>query len=112
MLRNAIDHPVVNDAAMTVWQSYGVSAWPTLMFVDPLGKVFGTHAGEFTCAAMRGIVVGSCSTSMRATVCSMPAPLPLRPNPIPLAESYAIPARSWPMRERSCSSPIPGITRS
>lgn len=56
VLRNEIDHPVVNDADMAIWQSYGVSAWPTLMFIDPLGKVFASHAGEFSYPAMRNAV--------------------------------------------------------
>lgn len=46
ILRYGIDHPVVNDAEMRVWQEYAVRAWPTFMLIDPLGKVFGTHSGE------------------------------------------------------------------
>ena len=46
ILRYSIDHPVVNDAEMRVWQEYAVRAWPTFMLIDPLGKVFGTHSGE------------------------------------------------------------------
>ena len=46
ILRYSIDHPVVNDAEMRVWQEYAVRAWPSFMLIDPLGKVFGTHSGE------------------------------------------------------------------
>ena len=46
ILRYGIDHPVVNDAEMRVWQEYAVRAWPSFMLIDPLGKVFGTHSGE------------------------------------------------------------------
>ena len=46
ILRYGIGHPVVNDADMRVWNSYGVRAWPSFMLIDPLGKVFGTHSGE------------------------------------------------------------------
>jgi DNA-binding beta-propeller fold protein YncE len=45
--RYNIGHPVVNDAEFTVWQQYGARAWPTLMFIDPQGKVIGKHEGEF-----------------------------------------------------------------
>jgi DNA-binding beta-propeller fold protein YncE len=31
-----------------VWRSYAVSAWPTLVVIDPAGYVVGAHAGEFT----------------------------------------------------------------
>lgn len=51
-LRAAVDrlelhHPVVNDAEFRVWNEFSVRAWPTLMFVDPEGRVFGKHEGEF-----------------------------------------------------------------
>jgi DNA-binding beta-propeller fold protein YncE len=41
-------HPVVNDRQFRIWRSYAVSAWPTLVAIDPAGYVVGTHAGEFT----------------------------------------------------------------
>ncbi len=44
--RHQIQHPVVNDRHFQVWQQYGVRAWPTLMFIDPTGKVVGRHEGE------------------------------------------------------------------
>ena len=46
ILRYEIEHPVVNDAGFEVWRQYAVRAWPTLMFVDPAGKVIGKHEGE------------------------------------------------------------------
>lgn len=47
VVRYGIEHPVVNDRDFTVWRSYAVRAWPTLMFIDPQGKVIGKHEGEF-----------------------------------------------------------------
>ncbi len=47
VLRYEIEHPVVNDKDFEVWQQYGARAWPTLMFIDPEGKVLGKHEGEF-----------------------------------------------------------------
>ncbi len=41
-----IGHPVVNDADYAIWNQYGVKAWPTLVLIDPNGKVIGQHAGE------------------------------------------------------------------
>src|SRR5262249_5937447 len=46
ILRYEIDHAVVNDRDMRVWQEYTVRAWPTLMLIDPLGKVVGRIEGE------------------------------------------------------------------
>jgi hypothetical protein len=46
VLRYRIDHPVVNDRDFAVWNQFGGRAWPTLMFVDPQGRVIGKHEGE------------------------------------------------------------------
>ncbi len=46
VLRYEIEHPVVNDHQMRVWQEYAVRAWPTLILIDPHGKVIGSHSGE------------------------------------------------------------------
>ena len=56
VLRYGIEHPVVNDSAFAVWKSYTVRAWPTLMFVDPEGKVIGKHEGEITFDAFDGVL--------------------------------------------------------
>jgi len=56
VLRYGIEHPVVNDSAFDVWKSYTVGAWPTLMFVDPEGKVIGKHEGEITFDAFDGVL--------------------------------------------------------
>ncbi len=44
--RYDLEHPVVNDAAFEIWDSYGAQAWPTIVLIDPAGNVVGTHAGE------------------------------------------------------------------
>ena len=44
--RYELKHPVINDVEMQVWRQYACRAWPTLMFVDPEGKVIGKHEGE------------------------------------------------------------------
>jgi DNA-binding beta-propeller fold protein YncE len=46
ILRYEIEHPVVNDRDMKVWQEYAVRGWPTLMLIDPEGKVVGYTSGE------------------------------------------------------------------
>ncbi len=47
ILRLNVGHPVVNDRDFRVWRAYTVRAWPTLMLIDPTGKVIGKHEGEF-----------------------------------------------------------------
>lgn len=46
VLRYGIEHPVVNDNQMQIWSQYAVRAWPTLILIDPTGKVVGYHSGE------------------------------------------------------------------
>ncbi|WP_347157449.1 thioredoxin-like domain-containing protein [Pontibacter chitinilyticus] len=41
-----VEHPVVNDAEFKLWNQYGIRAWPTVVLIDPNGKVVGQHAGE------------------------------------------------------------------
>jgi len=56
VLRYGIEHPVVNDHEMRVWQEYAVRAWPSFMLIDPKGKVFGTHSGERIFELFDGVI--------------------------------------------------------
>jgi DNA-binding beta-propeller fold protein YncE len=46
VLRYRVEHPVVNDRDFAAWQRFGGRAWPTLIFVDPEGRIIGKHEGE------------------------------------------------------------------
>ncbi|MBA9076203.1 thioredoxin-like domain-containing protein [Rufibacter quisquiliarum] len=46
ILKFGISHPVVNDADFEVWKQYAVNAWPTVVLIDPNGKVVGQKSGE------------------------------------------------------------------
>ena len=54
--RYGLEHPVINDAEFQMWQQYSCRAWPTLMFIDPLGNVVGKHEGEMTFDAFDGLI--------------------------------------------------------
>jgi thiol-disulfide isomerase/thioredoxin len=56
VMRYGIEHPVVNDRDFETWRGYAVRAWPTLMFVDPQGKVIGKHEGEFELDRFDGLI--------------------------------------------------------
>ena len=45
-IRYGRQHPVVNDSADLLARAYGVRAWPTVVAIDPLGRVLGPIAGE------------------------------------------------------------------
>jgi sugar lactone lactonase YvrE len=46
ILRYGIKHPVINDSSFAVWSEYGARAWPTLVLINPNGRIIGTHSGE------------------------------------------------------------------
>ncbi|MFO1045142.1 MAG: thioredoxin-like domain-containing protein [Planctomycetaceae bacterium] len=46
ILRYEIEHPVINDANMTIWRKFQISSWPSLVLIDPEGNYCGTQPGE------------------------------------------------------------------
>ncbi|CAN5694583.1 thioredoxin-like domain-containing protein [soil metagenome] len=81
-----IDHPVVNDREMRIWDEYAVRAWPTLMFVGPDGRVIGKQEGEFNPDAMTA-AVRQMLDEAGAEGDIDPAPFDLLDNPPPV-DSY------------------------
>ena len=98
-----LDHPVVSDPGMRMWSEYDVRAWPTLMFVDPAGKVVGKHEGEIRRGEGRvhgrrnaGRVPGQGAAGRRPT--GVPA------GAAPGRPPCCSPARCWRTRRRAGSS--------
>lgn len=46
IMRYEIEHPVINDSKMTVWEKYKIRAWPSLAVIDPEGFYCGQLSGE------------------------------------------------------------------
>jgi thiol-disulfide isomerase/thioredoxin len=46
ILKYDIEHPVINDHKFELWKQYAVRAWPTLVLIDPEGKVVSSSSGE------------------------------------------------------------------
>lgn len=46
IMRYGIKHPVINDRDLEVWESYAVNAWPTLILINPDGRIIGEQSGE------------------------------------------------------------------
>src|SRR5262245_46706451 len=44
--RYDIEHPVANDRDFAIWRLYGARSWPTLVLINPNGRVIGSHSGE------------------------------------------------------------------
>lgn len=73
-IRLGNEHAIVNDRQFRTWRAYAVEAWPTLVVVDPEGKVISNHAGEFTAEALTPFIEELIGTHRaRGTL----APLPL-----------------------------------
>ncbi len=46
ILRHGIEHPVVNDPELSIWQMYQINSWPTVVLIDPQGNVLSRKGGE------------------------------------------------------------------
>ena len=56
ILRYEIEHAVVNDHDMQIWQEYAVRSWPTLYLIDPTGKIVAYMSGEGVYAQLDGFI--------------------------------------------------------
>jgi thiol-disulfide isomerase/thioredoxin len=85
--RYEVEHPVVVDSDFTVWQSYSVRAWPTLVMIDPDGYLLGIFSGE----GNREIIENYIETTLdifSAEGKLDDSPLPLQRDKMSTAESY------------------------
>ncbi len=46
LCRYKIEHCVINDADMKLWDAFGIKAWPSLVLIDPQGYVVSQYKGE------------------------------------------------------------------
>jgi DNA-binding beta-propeller fold protein YncE len=46
VMRYGISHAVVNDAEYAVWDAYAVRSWPTVVLINPNGRIIAQHSGE------------------------------------------------------------------
>lgn len=46
VMRQGIEHPVVNDANFQIWSEYAIQAWPTVVLIDEEGKIILVESGE------------------------------------------------------------------
>jgi hypothetical protein len=54
--RLEVTHPVVNDRQFRVWRDYAINAWPTIVIVDPEGRIVGQQSGELPLAGLDAFV--------------------------------------------------------
>ncbi len=76
ILRYELEHPVVVDSNLAIWQAYGVRAWPTLVLIDQEGYIVGSDTGEGHYEILDKII-GEFASLYRANNPANEKPLPL-----------------------------------
>ena len=77
--RHGVRHPVANDERFTIWRSYAVRAWPTIVVIDPNGRIAAQEAGEVPYAAL--------SEFLRKAIAQFDAAGSLRASPALVTDS-------------------------
>jgi thiol-disulfide isomerase/thioredoxin len=91
--RYNIAHPVIVDEKHRIWSDYGVRAWPTLMIIDPEGKVVGSLSGEGNREALDAAVFSLLEEGKeKGTLASAP-PVFERSGRVPSASGLAFPGK-------------------
>jgi thiol-disulfide isomerase/thioredoxin len=54
--RYGVEHPVLDDPELKMWDQYAAKAWPTLSVVDPEGYVVASMAGEGHAEGLRRLI--------------------------------------------------------
>ncbi len=86
-----IDFPVVQDVDHAIRQAWGVRAWPTVVLVDPDGRIVATIVGEID-ADQLGDMLGVLIPTYEARGALVRA-VPPRPPDVPRARTLAHPSK-------------------
>jgi len=78
--RYHIRHPVAHDPRFRVWRTYGIRAWPSVLFIDPDGYVVGVLPGEGRRRQLDAMIQEHLEAAERRGAVSYD-PLPLRREP-------------------------------
>ncbi|HEX6547682.1 MAG TPA: alkyl hydroperoxide reductase [Candidatus Dormibacteraeota bacterium] len=78
VVRYQVDHPVINDRDFAVWNDYAVRAWPTLLFIDPAGRLIAKHEGEASFEALERFVEQALEEYRAEGLIDTSRPLPMR----------------------------------
>ncbi len=91
--RYEIQHPVIVDQEMALWNEYTVRSWPTLVLVGADGRVIGAVAGEGNRAALDE-AIGKALTEAKAAGIAAPEPLRFeRERSVRAASGLAFPGK-------------------
>lgn len=91
--RYNIAHPVIVDQGHKIWSDYTVRAWPTLMVIDPEGKVVGALSGEGNRDVLDQVVAALLEEGARKHTLAATAPEIKRAARVPAASGLAFPGK-------------------
>ncbi|MBK8210289.1 MAG: redoxin domain-containing protein [Rhodospirillales bacterium] len=95
LMRLDIRHPVIHDPELLLWRDYGVQAWPTLVLVDPRGRILGDLPGEPSADKLIS-GIGEMLRTWRNTLAPPPLPLPVLETKV-LTSRFRFPAKIKPV---------------
>ncbi len=91
--RYNIAHPVIVDENHDIWSQYGVSSWPTLMVIDPEGRIVGSLSGEGNRATLDAVVYSLLQEGReKGTLASAPPKIE-RKSRVPSTSGLAFPGK-------------------
>jgi len=80
--RYHIHHPVAHDPQLTVWQTYNIRAWPSIVLIDPQGYVIGIFSGEGRRQQLEKIITEQLQQAeTQGVLVHDPMPVKLSPEP-------------------------------
>ncbi len=91
--RYDIAHPVIVDKNHRIWSEYGVRAWPTLMVIDPEGRIVGTLSGEGNRDILDAVVYSLLEEGREQGTLASAPPTYNRTGRVPSASGLAFPGK-------------------
>lgn len=80
--RYQIHHPVAHDPELTVWQTYGIRAWPSIVLIDPEGYLICVVSGEGRREQLEQIIAKQLlKAEKKGFLVHNPMPVKLSPEP-------------------------------
>ena len=95
--RHRVDHPVVLDSEHALWNAYGVRSWPTVVVIDPEGRIAAQRPGEITAGELGEIIDALMNEFNLERASALDAPEPPTAVPVPgLALRFPGKIHVWP----------------
>ncbi len=91
--RYGLEHAVVNDPDFEFWGRYGARAWPTVVVIDPAGKLVGQHSGEGIYPLLQPILASLLEREFAGSLSD--ASIGLAPESTVVATVLSYPGKVW-----------------